>query len=214
MKEATGMKQNNGLKVIGLTGGIGSGKSEAAKILAGSYGALLLDTDRIAHDFMEVGGISYQLVKDYFGEGILNEKGQIDREKLGKEVYQNAEKLKILNSFSHPYVMDYVRNLIKTEKERTEKLYSVICVETALPREAGLKDFSDYIWYVTADKNIRQERLIHSRNFTPEKFEKILANQFSEDEYIKNSTHVLYNNGSIDELKLQIEKLLNEENLV
>jgi dephospho-CoA kinase len=214
MKEATGMKQNNNLKVIGLTGGIGSGKSEAAKILVESYGALLLNTDRIAHDFMEVGGVSYQLIKDYFGEEILNEKGQIDREKLGKEVYQNAEKLKILNSFSHPYVMDYVRKLIKIEKERAEKLYSVICVETALPREAGLKDFCDYIWYVTADISIRQERLIHSRNFTSEKFEKISANQFTEDEYKNNSTHVLINNGSIDELKLQIEKLIIEEQLV
>lgn len=214
MKEATGMKQNNNLKVIGLTGGIGSGKSEAAKILVESYGALLLNTDRIAHDFMEVGGVSYQLIKDYFGEEILNEKGQIDREKLGKEVYQNAEKLKILNSFSHPYVMDYVRKLIKIEKERAEKLYSVICVETALPREAGLKNFCDYIWYVTADISIRQERLIHSRNFTSEKFEKISANQFTEDEYKNNSTHVLINNGSIDELKLQIEKLIKEEQLV
>lgn len=205
------MKQNNNLKVIGLTGGIGSGKSEAAKILVESYSALLLNTDRIAHEFMEVGGISYQLIKNYFGESILKEDGQIDRGKLGANVYQNPEKLKILNSFSHPYVMDYVRSLIRAEQEKEDTLYSVICVETALPKEAGLKDFCDYIWYVTADKLIRQERLIRSRNFTSEKFEKILANQFSEDEYIRSSTDVLINNGSIEELRIQIDNLINHK---
>ncbi len=210
MKDLTGMKQNNGIKVIGLTGGIGSGKSEAAEILAGTYGALLLNMDRIAHELMAEGGVSYRLIVEYFGRDILDDEKNIDRGKLGKEVYQNAEKLRILNSFTHPYVLDYVRNRLKEVKEKSS--YPFICVETALPREAELKDFCDEIWYVSTKKQVREERLKSSRNFNRTKFEQVLINQLSEEEYEAASTHILTNNGTLEGLKAQIEKLLNGEN--
>ncbi|SHO49809.1 dephospho-CoA kinase [Anaerocolumna xylanovorans DSM 12503] len=200
------MKQNKEVKVIGLTGGIGSGKSEAARILVEAYGALLLNTDRIAHDFMEKGGISYELIVEYFGKGILDAEGKIDRGKLGREVYQNPAKLKVLNSFTHPPVMEYVRNKIKEAKEGGS--YPFICVETALPREAALDDFCDEIWYVNAEKEVRKERLQNSRNFNSDKFEQVLKNQFSEEEYKKISTHILTNNDTLENLKDQIDKLL------
>lgn len=207
MKDPTGMKQNKEVKVIGLTGGIGSGKSEAARILVETYGALLLNTDRIAHDFMEKGGVSYGLIVEYFGKGILDGEGRIDRGKLGREVYQNTEKLKMLNSFTHPPVMEYVRNRIKEAKE--ERAYPLICVETALPREAALGDFCDEIWYVNAEKEVRKERLQNSRNFNQDKFEQVLKNQFSEEEYKKISTHILTNNDTLENLKQQIERVLH-----
>lgn len=210
MKDLTGMKQNKEIKVIGLTGGIGSGKSEAARILEEDYKALLLNTDRIAHEFMAEGGISYKLIVEYFGRDILDGEGRIDRAKLGKLVYQSAEKLKILNSFSHPYVMDYVRNQIKEVKEKGS--YPLICVETALPREAVLEDFCDEIWYVSAERQVRIERLKNSRNFNTEKFEQVLLNQLTEEEYGKLSTHILHNNSTLENLKLQIESFLNGDN--
>ncbi len=206
MKDPTGMKQNNEVMVIGLTGGIGSGKSEAARILVEDYNALLLNTDRIAHDFMEIDGISYKLIVGYFGEGILDEDRKIDRSRLGREVYQNSEKLRILNSFTHPYVMKYVRDRI--EETKANASHSFVCVETALPKEAALQEFCDEIWYVTADREVREERLKNFRNFNKEKFDQVLLNQLTEEEYRQLSTHVLQNNDSLENLKNQIEELV------
>ncbi len=206
MKDRTGMKQNNEVKVIGLTGGIGSGKSEAARILVEDYKALLLNTDRIAHDFMEKDGISYKLIVEHFGGDILDEEKKIDRSRLAREVYQNSEKLRILNSFTHPYVMKYVRDRIEETKETAS--HPFVCVETALPKEAALQEFCDEIWYITAGREVREERLRNSRNFNTEKFKQVLSNQLTEEEYRELSTHVLQNNDSLENLKIQIEELL------
>lgn len=207
MKDPAGMLPNNEIKVIGLTGGIGSGKSEAAGILVESFGALLLNMDRIAHEFMSIGGSSYELIREYFGEAILKKDGSIDRERLGREVYQNPEKLKILNSFTHPYVLEFVKNEIEKVK-REKSPFSLICVETALPKEAHLQDFCDEVWYVSADRRVRKERLRTSRNFNDSKFEQVLARQLSEEEYQEISTHILTNNTTCKDLKNQIDRLL------
>lgn len=209
MKDLTGMMPSNEIKVIGLTGGIGSGKSEAAGILVEDYGALLLNMDRIAHQFMEAGGVSYELIKDYFGEGILDKDGNIDRGKLGREVYQNTARLKVLNSFTHPYVCAYVRDRIREVKEGESHIpYSVICVETALPKEAELSDYCDVIWYVSSDRKLRMDRLRENRNFDRDKFEQVLAKQLTEEEYKGISSHILTNNTTIEDLKIQIDRLL------
>jgi dephospho-CoA kinase len=193
------------MKVIGITGGIGSGKSLIADIMRDTFHAYLINTDQIAHKFMEKGEITYQLIIEYFGEEILSPSGEINRGALGKIVYKDGDKLLKLNSFSHPYVMDYVRSLIaEKQKEKTE----LICVETALPIEAGLKDFCDAIWYVYAPETVRRERLKLSRNYDEKKMDEIFKNQISDTEYRKASTHVIINDCPFEKITEQIQILL------
>ena len=195
------------MKVIGITGGIGSGKSMVADIMREDFQAYLINTDQIAHKLMEKGRISYQLILEYFGEKILTPSGEIDRSALGRLVYQSPEKLLSLNSFTHPYVMDYVRKLIK---EKGEENKALICVETALPIEAGLDTFCHAIWYVFSPDNLRRERLKESRNYEDEKIDQIFKTQISDEDYRKASTHVLINDGPREKIAEQIEVLLEK----
>ncbi len=193
------------MKVIGITGGVGSGKSTITKLLKEHYHAFLINTDQIAHMLMQKDMISYNLIVAYFGGSILDQEREIDRSLLGKLVYQDAFKLKQLNSFTHPYVMDYVIKLIQCKKE--EKL-ELICVETALPIEAGLKEFCDQIWYVYAPENVRKVRLKEDRNYSEEKIDNIIKHQLSDEDYRLASTHVLNNYCDIEKIIEQIEVLL------
>ncbi|WMJ88411.1 dephospho-CoA kinase [Anaerocolumna sp. MB42-C2] len=195
------------MKVIGITGGVGSGKSLIAEIMKEHYHAYLINTDQIAHALMEKGKVCYNLIVNYFGEGILNSSGDINRIALGSIVYQTPEKLLILNSFTHPYVMAHVKKLIEEKREEDENL---ICVETALPLQAGLKDFCDAIWYVFAPEDIRRDRLKQSRNYDEQKIDQIFKNQISDSEYRNNSTQVIINDCSREKILEQIEVLLEK----
>jgi dephospho-CoA kinase len=195
------------MKIIGITGGVGSGKSTVSEILVKQYHAFLINTDQIAHMLMQKNMISYNLIVEYFGESILNQSKEIDRGLLGKIVYQNPLKLKQLNSFTHPYVMKYVADLIQIKKNEKTNL---LCIETALPIEAGLKDFCDEVWYVSVPEDARKSRLLESRDYSEQKIDTIFKRQISEDEYRKISTHIINNNCSIERLMEQIEVLLEK----
>ncbi|MGB8454390.1 MAG: dephospho-CoA kinase [Anaerocolumna sp.] len=195
------------MKVIGITGGVGSGKSLIADIMKNNYQAFLINTDQIAHKLMEKGMVSYNLIVDYFGDGILNPSGEIDRAALGNIVYHDTDKLLKLNSFTHPYVMDYVRILIEEKRKEKEEL---ICVETALPIQAGLKSFCDAIWYVFAPEAVRRKRLSQARNYDEKKIDKIFKNQISDSEYRRTSTHILINDCPKEKIMEQIEILLEK----
>lgn len=178
-----------------------------ADIMRNDFHAYVINTDQIAHKLMEKGRISYQLIVEYFGNNILTPSGEIDRSSLSRLVYQSPEKLLLLNSFTHPYVMDYVGKLIEEKNKENEDL---ICVETALPIEAGLHTFCHAIWYVFSPDNLRRERLKESRNYSDEKIDQIFKNQISEKDYRKASTHVLINDGTREIIAEQIEVLLEK----
>lgn len=194
------------MKVIGITGGIGSGKSTISNILENNFNALIISTDAIAHKLMRKGMVSYEKILDYFGEGILDANKEIDRVKLAECVYGQRDKLLLLNSFTHPYVMDYVKELIKIK----EMEFPIIVVETALPREAKLHEICDEIWYVHASYEVRRNRLKSSRNYSDEKIDTIFSNQMKEEEYRMICTHEIVNEGSLekifDVIQLYVEK--------
>lgn len=194
------------MKVIGITGGIGSGKSTISNILENNFNALIISTDAIAHKLMRKGMVSYEKILDYFGEGILDANQEVDRVKLAECVYGQRDKLLLLNSFTHPYVMEYVKELIKIK----EMEYPIIVVETALPREAKLHEICDEIWYVHASYEVRRNRLKSSRNYSDEKIDTIFSNQMKEEEYRMICTHEIVNEGSLekifDVIQLYVEK--------
>lgn len=194
------------MRIIGLTGGVGCGKSTVANLLKTEYNARILLTDDIAKASYNIGNEGYKKVIALFGENILNCEREIDRVKLSKIVFSDNEKLDSLNKLIHPIVWDEVEKNIAMAKE--DKIQFLV-IESAILVEAGYKKLCDEIWYIKSNKEERIKRLLESRGYSKEKSESIINNQAKEDEYIKNSDFVLDNNGDITELKNAIDKIIN-----
>ncbi|MDD3174756.1 MAG: dephospho-CoA kinase [Herbinix sp.] len=194
------------MKVIGLTGGIGSGKSLVAKILQEKYGAYILNTDGIAKEQMEPGGASYQEVVDYFGQEILLEDGSINRNKLAVIVFKDKEKRHKINEITHPKVLASVKEEIQLIKNKEEVSYLV--VETALMIEAGYDYICDEVWYVHTPEEERRSRLKKERNYSDEKINSIFENQSRAEAFRAKFPKVIENIGDISMLEQQVDKLL------
>ena len=196
------------MRVIGLTGGIGSGKSLVAKILEEEHGARILDTDRIAREQMEEGGESYDPVVAFFGDEILREDNSIDRKKLAELAFHDREKLLKLNKITHPRVLREVQKEIHYLRKTGEIPYLVI--ETALMIESGYDANCDEVWYVYTSEEERRRRLKEQRNMPDEKIDSVFANQSKEEAFRAKFTKVIENTGDIESLKQKIDELLNE----
>ena len=144
------------MKVIGITGGIGSGKSLVADIMIKKYKAYLINSDSIAKEQMMPGGVSYEGVVEYFGKQILMEDGTIDKGKLSKIVFSDKDKLLKLNSLTHPNVLIEVQRIIA--HKRDSRIVPFCIIETALMIEAGYDFVCDEVWYVHSPQDIRRSR--------------------------------------------------------
>ncbi|MDF2542163.1 MAG: hypothetical protein K0S47_1881 [Herbinix sp.] len=194
------------MKVIGITGGIGSGKSMVTNILEDQHGAYILNTDQIARDQMEIGGSSYEGVVSYFGKIILNEDGSINRPSLAKIVFEDKKKLKILNELTHPNVLEVVKDEI--ERFRNSTLVSYLVIETALMIESGYDIVCDEVWYVYASEEDRRERLKVNRNYSDEKIDAIFFSQRSDQEFRKKFSKIIENTGNKAYVEEQVKRLL------
>lgn len=194
------------MKIIGLTGGVGSGKSIVAHILKENYDCYLLIADEIGKICMERGQDAYKKIVDTFGIQILLKNQEIDRNHLGKIVFQHQALLDQLNQIVHPCVRSYIEKEMKKIKE--SGLYHYLIIESAILIEAGYQEICDEIWYVYVKEEVRRERLIKSRGYTEEKIDHIMNNQLSEKEFRSYATKVIDNNGSIKDLTEELEKLL------
>ncbi len=194
------------MKVIGLTGGIGSGKSLVARIMKEQYGAVILDTDSIARQQMEPGGASYQEVVDYFGLPILTEDGRIDRGRLSAIVFEDKEKRLRINEITHPKVLIEVREEIEHYREGGKVPY--LLIETALMIEAGYDFICDEVWYVYAPEEQRRSWLKAERGYTDQKIDVIIQNQCKEEQFRRIFSKVVENTGNLQQLEQQVKELL------
>lgn len=188
------MKQNkeqNNMKVVGITGGVGSGKSVVMNILKEKYGAEVILADLVAHDLMEPGQQNYLDIVEAFGEGILAQDKTIDRPALAKVVFGNQERLARLNAITHPNVKKEIFHRIEGIKEKGEA--SFIAVEAALLLEEGYQNDFDMMWYVYVDETTRIERLKEGRGYTEEKCREIMAKQLPEEVFRKECSTVIDN---------------------
>ena len=191
--------------VIGITGGIGSGKSVITKLLQTEFGAAVIDTDTIGHEVMEIGKSAYNEVVETFGERVLKADKTIDRQKLGSIVFDNSDLLVKLNSIIHPAVEEEVDKRINGF---IKKNYKYIALETALLIKVGYNRKCDKIWYIYADKDVRLKRLYESRGIDKDKALKIFESQNSEEEFRKIADDVIDNSHFEAETKIQIENIL------
>lgn len=201
------MPNKNEMVILGVTGGIGSGKTAVLQILKEKYGAYLLEADKLAHRLMEPGQSVYHAVVAAFGGGILNEDKTIDRGRLGDIVFHDRTKLALLNSLTHPLVKEAVLKEIQNEKEKHTRLF---VIEAALLIQDGYQDVCTGMCYVYARQDVRVERLCRYRGFTPERAEAVIASQESEAFYKENSDFVVDNSGNLKKTEEEIDKIAKQ----
>lgn len=183
--------------IIGITGSIGSGKTTAAKIFS-KHHFTKIDADEIAHEILKIPKVKNKILKE-FEEAILNERNDIDRKKLGIAIFNDANKLKKLNSITHPIIISEIRNQIKKIKNECGKNAKII-VDAPLLLETKARHLVDNIVVVKADRKSIFKRL--KGKYTKEHIENILKRQMPLEEKIKNADFVIDNNKD----KIHLEK--------
>ena len=193
------------MKTIGITGGVGSGKSRVLSYMETKYNAVICQADHVAWKLQEPGQKCYAQIVAYFGENILDEDGTINRGKLGQIVFANKEKLYKLNQIMHPAVKEYIVEWIQRERN-DETAYFII--EAALLLEDDYSQICDEMWYIYSNESIRRDRLKSSRGYTDEKIDAIMASQLSEQIFRKECQIVIDNSGVFEDTCFQIEKAM------
>jgi dephospho-CoA kinase len=189
------------MKVIGLVGGIGSGKSVVHGMLA-ELGAKVIDADRVGHEIYRPGTPGFEAVVASFGRGIVDTEGRIDRAKLGAIVFSDPAKLAQLNAIVHPLIQAEIEQRIAEERRRAAA--PAVIVEAAVLLEAGWDRLVDEVWLVAADREEVLRRLSASRGLSRAESEARLARQMSDEERRKASTIVIENRGSLDDLRASV----------
>jgi len=184
------------MKVIGLTGGIASGKSTVSKALA-DLGATVIDGDETAHRLMEPHQPIWEDIVNKFGREILNPDLAIDRAKLGKIVFDDPEQMTALNKITRPRIIESIKNELDSIKEARPD--SVIVLDVPLLYEARLDKLSDEVWVVWIDRETQIKRLMERNHYTREEAVKRIDSQMSLDEKAQRADVVIDNSGSIEE---------------
>lgn len=196
------------MKVIGITGGVGSGKSEVLKFLAGRERAVVCQSDEVAKILQRKGTACFEKIVEHFGESILAEDGELNRSALAEVVFHDKNELLSLNAIVHPAVEDYIRNWIDEEKKKETEFFFL---ETALLIEANYDDlFCDEVWYVHANDEVRVKRLKYSRGYSDNKIEAIMSSQRTKEEYMDACDRVIDNSRSFEETSVQILHILDK----
>ena len=194
------------MKVIGITGGVGAGKSEILKFFKEKYHAIVVEADRVGHMLMEPGGACYYSIVEKFGSSILNGDQTINRGKLGKIVFSDEALLAELNKIIHPRVKSHIVSEIA--KERAYHRTDLFVVEAALLIEDHYDVVCDELWYIHTDEEVRGKRLKEARGYDDEKIASICANQKSPAEFRSACQVVIDNSGDLADTYRQIEEQL------
>ena len=189
--------------VIGLTGGIGTGKSEVARLLE-SLGAAPINADQIGHEAYTPHSETWNLVVDAFGEGILHESGEIDRRALGGIVFSDPEEMAKLNSIMHPQMASMVTDRIDSLRGDGAE---VVVVEAAVLFEAGWETLVDEVWSTDSPVDIVVQRLQAARGISPEEARKRIDSQMDREERLGRSDVVVDNSGDVARLERTVREL-------
>ena len=195
------------MKVIGITGGVGSGKTQVLEYLNDKYGATICLTDEVARRLQRKGGEVFDAIVDHFGEEILDDKGELDRQKLGSIVFTDNEELAVLNSLVHPAVKEEVKKEIRKEERKNTNLF---LLESALLIEDDYEEIRDEVWYIHVDADIRKKRLMYARGYSEKRVDNIIASQMKKREYMMNCDRVIDNSGVFVETTMQLDRIIKE----
>jgi dephospho-CoA kinase len=190
-------------KVIGLTGGIGSGKSTVSQYLK-ELGAVIIDADKVGHEAFQPGTEAWREVVATFGRDIVTPNGEIDRKKLGAIVFDNPQALTQLNRIMHPKMRDMMKTQID---EYRRQGVAVVVLEAAILIEANWTSLVDEVWVTTAGESAVLERLKKQRGLAEEQTLSRIRSQLSNGERLKHADVVITNEGNLEEVKARVKEL-------
>ena len=188
---------------LGLTGGIGSGKSTAARMFA-DLGATVIDADAIAKEVLEPGQLGYESIVNKFGDEILDSSGNIDRAILAAKVFENSAELKELENIVHPAVASKVQEIRESLTAGTTVIY-----DTPLLVEKELQHQFDQVVVVLAPEQVRTQRLI-DRGLGERDITARMSNQATDDQRRTVANYVIENSGSLEQLRTQVLNVWNQ----
>ena len=189
--------------VLGLTGGVGAGKSRILELFSHDYGAQVIQADLVARKLEDPGQPGLTGLVSLFGAGILQKDGTLDRKGFADRIFGNPEALKRVNALIHPLTWNEIKRQIR---ETSEEL---IVVEAALFDERS-REVCQYLLYVDTQDEIRIQRLMENRGYSREKCLDIMKNQADRNDFLKLADFVIDNSGSLEESRLQIRRILKK----
>ncbi len=192
------------MKILGLTGNIACGKSTVAAIFK-ELGATLIDADKVARDIVGKGNPALKKIIKHFGNEILNKDGTLNREKLGRKVFNDKNQRRILNDITHPEIFKEINNLIEKYRSEGQK---IVIIEAALivEREKLIK-IIDKLIVVSTSKDIQIKRLKDRDGFSKEQALSRINSQIPIEEKIKHADYVIHNDSDISNIKNQVETI-------
>ncbi len=189
--------------IIGLTGNIATGKSTVCSIME-QLGARVIDADNVAHAILKRGSAAWLGVVDAFGYEILQYDGHVDRRKLGAVVFNDATKLRTLERLTHPAVGTELALLVRDALNETDAGDQVLVVEAVKLYEAGMHEYMDALWVVTAPMEEQKRRLMQERGMSENEADARLRSQPALDDKVKRAQVVIDNGGSIEDTRVQV----------
>lgn len=191
------------MKIIGLTGGIGSGKSTVSQFLA-ELGAAVIDADKTGHEMLKSNAEIRQEIVASFGQEILDSNGEIDRKKLGEIVFNQPDSLAQLNQIMHPRMYNIVKDQLE---EYRRQGVAVVVLEAALLIEAGWTSLVDEVWVTVAPEEKIIQRLSENRGMAEEETTVRIRSQLSSEERTRHADVVINNEGDLDSTREKVKEL-------
>lgn len=189
--------------ILGLTGGVGAGKSRILELFSHDYGAQVIQADLVARKLEDPGQPGLTGLVSLFGTGILQKDGTLDRKGFADRIFGNPEALKRVNALIHPLTWNEIKRQIR------ESSAELIVVEAALFDERS-REVCQYLLYVDTQDEIRIQRLMENRGYSREKCLDIMKNQADRNDFLKLADFVIDNSGSLEESRLQIRRILKK----
>lgn len=193
------------MKVLGITGGVGAGKSSVLDYLETEYHAVICQLDEVAKMLQQSGQSCFAKIAELFGQEVVGADGELDRRRLSEIVFADAQKLEMLNQIVHPEVKRWVINDINEKREAGVPFY---VIEAALLPTAGYETVCEEMWYIYTDMDVRKERLKASRGYSEERICNMIASQPADEVFRNACSAVIDNSGAFENTKKQIGELL------
>lgn len=199
------------MKIIGVTGGVGAGKSAILSYLEEKYEAKIVLADQVANFLKEPGQLCYQPIIDLLGPSILQEDGTINRKEMGRIIFSNADLLRQVNEIIHPAVKEYIIELIEKNRSIDTKVF---VIEAALLLEDHYDAICDEVWYIYTSEEVRRQRLKASRGYSEEYITDIMKKQLGDEEFRSRCQVVIDNSGELEFTKEQIDKRMQKNEIM
>ena len=194
------------MRFIGITGGVGAGKSAILDYLAGKPKLKVMLADDIAHELMKPDTECYNKLRELFDSSVFNADGQINNIRMAEAIFNDSSLRDKLNAIVHPAVKEYVIKQYRIEKE--SGCLEWLILEAALLIEEHYDEICDELWYIYTSEENRRLRLKESRGYSDEKIDNIFASQLSEAEYRSACQKCIDNNGTVEHTYMQIEEII------